>query len=63
MSTLTERRSQAFASLAARIAELEAEVERLRVALQAIIEECPNPNRPYGQNVVKIATLALEAKP
>lgn len=41
------------------IKELKFEIENLKVALQQIIEECPNPKLPYGNKIVEIAKFAL----
>lgn len=38
---------------------LEHKIKLLREALQAIIDECPEPKLPYGKKVVEIAKNAL----
>lgn len=38
---------------------LEHKIKLLREALQAIINECPEPQLPYGKRVVEIAKKAL----
>lgn len=35
--------------------------DQMREALQAIIDECPNPKYGYGNNVVTIARAVLKA--
>jgi len=45
-----------------RIAELEIEKERLKEALQKIIDECPHPKLPYGNAIVEIARRALKGE-
>lgn len=57
--TIHNAQSEVFKAPLSEVVRLEAENRALKLAMQAIIDECPNPKLPYGIAVVNIARSAL----